>query len=56
LLLLQSQIPQSRTSFQHKINRQTDEGTQFYLKEHYHVTIALYEQQTAENRGRHITC
>ena len=39
LLLLQPQIAQSRSSFQYKLNRQTDERRLFYLKEHYDITI-----------------
>ena len=42
LLLIKPQIAQSRSSFQHKLKRQTDEGRLFYLKEHYDITMGLY--------------
>jgi len=45
LLLLQPQIAQSRSSFQYKVNRQTDERRLFYLKEHYNVMIVLCKHQ-----------
>jgi len=49
-LLLQPQIAQLRSSFQYKLNRQTDEGRIFYLKEHYNVMIVLCKHQTPQNK------
>ena len=40
-LLLQPQIAHLRSTFQYKLNRQTDEGRLFYLKEHYNIMIVL---------------
>jgi len=52
LLLLQSQIPQSKSSFQHKLKRQTDEGRLYYLKEQYNVKMGLYENPNSRKQRK----